>query len=266
MTNPKDEAAWHRILQLQVGVGIETAAKIFNRIKDLDCPIKCVEADLSDILSVRAKMGWQNIVNIYLKDIGIKKLKNLNDPASFIRSIAKSDYREYLQAQFPNYQERIEDLEQFAKFAENYEDLNAFLTEITLQEAFAVERATPDNSDEEKLVLSTIHQAKGLEWEVIFVINLVDNAFPNQRALAEDNGLEEERRLFYVAITRAKKQLFLSYPLVSNHSSMYLNTPSQFLQETPDELLEEIKLIEGFSSKSDYNDLNGDGVQYLPEV
>ncbi|HLC64411.1 MAG TPA: ATP-dependent helicase [Patescibacteria group bacterium] len=263
INNPKDEAAWLRIMNLQVGIGFAIATKIYQRIKDLDCIVKCAAADLSDVLTAKAKIGWQSLTNIFLNDLRVKALKDLSDPAGLIRSVAKSDYRNYLEAQYPNWQERLEDLEQLAKFAENYAEVNSFLSEVVLQEAFGVERGRPDYGDEEKLILTTIHQAKGLEWEAVFIINLIDTAFPNRRAQAGEGGLEEERRLFYVAITRAQKQLFFSYPLVSSYASMYLNTPSQFLSEIDDKLLEEVKLVEG---KRDFADLSNDEAQYLPEV
>ena len=262
--NPKDEAAWLRILNLQVGIGDTTASKIYRKIKDMDCIIKCVEADLADILTPKAKIGWDSLASIFVRDLEIKKLKDLSNPAGLIRPLAKSDYRNYLEAEYPNFQERLDDLEQLALFAERYQDLNTFLSEVTLQEAFAVERGRPDYSEDEKLVLTTIHQAKGLEWQAVFIINLVDTAFPNQRAIVEEGGLEEERRLFYVAITRAQKQLFLSYPLTGSYSSMYLNTPSQFLQEIDERLLEEIKLMkENIWNRKDLNDGN---ISYLPDL
>ncbi len=277
MSNPKDEVSWMRILTLQVGIGDVMASRIYAKVKDLDCPIACVEADLTDVLTSKAQIGWQAVVNIFKKDLKIERLKDLNDPAEFIRSLAKSDYRNYLEASHPNWQERLEDLEQLAKFSENYEDTNSFLAEITLQEAFAVSRAELDEriqtdvSDDERLILSTIHQAKGLEWEVVFVINLVDMAFPNRRAQTEKGGLEEERRLFYVAVTRAKRQLFMSYPITGSYSSMFLNTPSQFLQEIPEELMEEMKLLSSSNwiKNDDLDDrakLDDGDVQYLPEV
>jgi DNA helicase-2/ATP-dependent DNA helicase PcrA len=265
INNPKDEVGWLRILNLQVGIGSQTATKIYQRIKSLDCIVKCVNEDMSGILTPKSEIGWRGLVNIFNKDLKIERLKNLTDPAGLIRSLAKSDYQNYLEAQYPNWQERIEDLEQLAKFAENYKDANSFLVEVTLQEAFSVERSGQGYSENERLILTTIHQAKGLEWEVVFIINLVDTAFPNRRALIEEGGLEEERRLFYVAITRAQKQLYLTYPLTGNYASMYLNTPSQFLQEIPEKLLEEVKLVDN-ENKKDFGNLNDGSVQYLPEV
>ena len=262
INNLKDEVAWLRVLNLQTGIGEVTAGKIYQRLKDLKTMAQVSRLDISDILTPKSAIGWRGLAGIF------DDLKSVIDDQSvseLIRAVAKSDYQNYLESQFPNWQERLEDLEQLAKFAENYMSLNAFLSEISLQEGFGADRGQAGRADEAKLVLTTIHQAKGLEWEVVFVINLIDAAFPNQRALSEDGGLEEERRLFYVAITRAKQQLFFSYPVTGSHASMYLNTPSQFLCQIPAELMEKVKLIDD-SRWIKNEDLDDGEVQYLPEV
>jgi DNA helicase II / ATP-dependent DNA helicase PcrA len=262
ISNPRDEIAWLRILSLQAGIGSQTASQLFSRFKDFDCVIKIFQTDFSSVLSSRAKIGWDNLKTIYVKNLKINTLKDLANPQEFISNLIKSDYQDYLAATYPNWQERVQDLEQLAKFAENYKDLHSFLSEITLQETFTLKRESQADKDQEKLVLSTIHQAKGLEWDVVFVINMVDSAFPHARAITEKNGLEEERRLFYVAITRAKKLLYFCYPLTGSYTSMYLNAPSPFLAEIPENLMEELKLVED----KDYNKYNDGQVQYLPEV
>ncbi|HLD27519.1 MAG TPA: UvrD-helicase domain-containing protein [Patescibacteria group bacterium] len=260
INNPQDEVAWHRVLSRQAGIGEVTAGKIYQKVGQLEIK-EIIGQDLSEVLSVKADVGWRALIKT-IKDLEIERPEDLR-PEKAIGQIAKSDYRDYLEAEYPNWQERLEDLNQLALFAERYPDLNSFLAEVSLQEAFGVERGRPDAGAGEKIILSTIHQAKGLEWEAIFVINLVDAAFPNQRALAEPDGEEEERRLFYVAVTRARKQLFLSYPLTGSYSAMALNTPSRFLNEIDVNLLETVKLIE---AGEDYSDLNDGGVNYLPDL
>ena len=262
INNIKDQVSWLRILTIQVGIVEVTAGKTFDRLNSCKDVKEALNINLSDILTPKSEIGWKGLVGIF-NDLGLR-IKN-SDPSELIRIIAKSDYQNYLEAQFPNWKERLEDLEQLAKFSENYDDLNSFLSEITLQENFGVDRGGDDSTDNEKIVLSTIHQAKGLEWEVVLIINLVDSAFPNRRALVEESGLEEERRLFYVAVTRAQKQLFLSYPITGSYSSMFLNTPSQFLHEIPDELTEEVKLVDD-SNWIKNDGLNDGEVQYLPDV
>ncbi len=103
----------------------------------------------------------------------------------------------------------------------------------------------PAGTDDEQLRLSTIHQAKGLEFDVVFVIMLCDGLFPSARSLESDEGEEEERRLMYVAITRARNELYLSYPLIRagyGDSGDMMQRPSRFLDEIPTELVEEWNL------------------------
>jgi DNA helicase-2/ATP-dependent DNA helicase PcrA len=140
----------------------------------------------------------------------------------------------------------LEDLEQFAIFAEGYKTIQELLEEVSLSADFGTVREQGSREDEEKIILSTIHQAKGLEWDAVFVMHLCNDKFPNPRALAEAGGLEEERRLFYVATTRARKQLFFTYPITSGYDTIELNQPSLFLQELPGELLEEVRLKRSF--------------------
>src|SRR4030095_8082374 len=102
----------------------------------------------------------------------------------------------------------------------------------------------PADNDKEQLKLSTIHQAKGLEFDVVFVIMLCDGLFPSERSLETPEGEEEERRLLYVSITRARNELYLSYPLIRSGfgGGDMLQRPSRFLQEIPNQLLDEWNL------------------------
>jgi DNA helicase-2/ATP-dependent DNA helicase PcrA len=154
--------------------------------------------------------------------------------------------RDYLGAQFTDADDRLHDLEQLALFAGKYESLSSFLSEVSLQEGFgqAADEQQPGNQD--RIILSTIHQAKGLEWQAVFILHLSDAYFPNPRALTEDGGMEEERRLFYVAVTRAREQLFMTYSLAAGFrsASMQVQSPSPFLKEIPDRLLEAYRLTE----------------------
>ncbi|MFN3477543.1 MAG: 3'-5' exonuclease, partial [Candidatus Methylomirabilales bacterium] len=97
-----------------------------------------------------------------------------------------------------------------------------------------------EEAEGERLILSTIHQAKGLEWTVVFLIWLAEGRMPSARSLKEEGGEEEERRLFYVAVTRAKEQLYLSYPLLSRDLRQeILLQPSRFLKELPEDSYEQ---------------------------
>ena len=234
--NPADEVGWLRALRLQTGIGPETAGKIFSAAASaatLGNAMASIAASLGD----RAKAGW----NDFSKTIEAME-KAGEAPAECIRAIVKSSYGDYLDNEFPNAEERREDLEQLAVFAERYDSISGFLADSALVEGFSAERVSGAEDDKERIVLSTIHQAKGLEWDAVFVMHLYDGAFPNARAMEEEGGMEEERRLFYVAVTRARKDLYLTYPLVGGGEMGYLHERSQFIRELPDTVYEEIIL------------------------
>ncbi|MDO8499962.1 MAG: ATP-dependent helicase [bacterium] len=210
------------------------------------------------VLGERAKEGWSNFVKIWNE-----LLQNKNkEPSDMIRIILGSAYGDYLETEYVDAEERMRDLEQLAVFAEKYGDLTEFLAEATLQESFNLRGATPplappqrggdnvspsgrgrERGGEDKIVLSTIHQAKGLEWHSVFLLNLSSGGFPNDRALRERDGIEEERRLFYVAITRAKRNLVLTYPMASGGAGDFLSGPSMFLSEISEGLLDDHSLL-----------------------
>jgi len=252
ISNPQDEVAWFRVLGMQKGIGPVQAARVYNRVREIGEAKNVFEIEASEILEKRAQNGWQDFLKIWEAVVASDDL-----PSNLIRSITESDYVSYLEHEYPNWKERLEDLEQLAIFAEQSEDLSKFLNEISLYDDYGVLRPPSqsygeagqeaEKSDENGVVLSTIHQAKGLEWPVVFVINMADQAFPNKKALSERGGLEEERRLFYVATTRAEEQLYLTYPLTSGYDNLMFNQPSMFLQEIPDSLLERVELEEAFS-------------------
>jgi len=228
MNQPSDEAAWRRILTIYSGIGEATADKIFNEVRGFDSIEKIISHEFLFNLPERARLGWQEFKSV------IKKLLEYHgqNPAELVKVLANSSYRDYLAVEHENSDDRLEDIGQLAAFAEKYETLTDFLAEAMLYEGYQ----TRENRGGDRLVLSTIHQAKGLEWDSVFVINLVDGAFPNQRAAAE-GGLEEERRLFYVAITRAKRNLFLTYPELARQGALAWNAPSMFLRELDEALL-----------------------------
>ncbi|MEK7105416.1 MAG: UvrD-helicase domain-containing protein [Patescibacteria group bacterium] len=235
VANPKDSMAWIRVLSHQIGIGAVTAGKIADVAQGYDSLDQLLESAPGEV-GARAETGWRALANNLARMLRTDRL-----PSSLIRAVAGSSYQDYLEAEYPNYADRLEDIEQFAIFAEQYTDLTTFLEEVTLKDDYGAVREE-GIVEEEKMVLSTIHQAKGLEWDAVFVINLTDGAFPHPRALSEEGGIEEERRLFYVASTRARKQLFLTYPIMSGYETMEIRQPSMFLDEIPKNLLEEVRL------------------------
>lgn len=207
MSNPQDELAWQRVLRMEEGIGAKTAEEIIGAFKNLQ----------AKTLSSAAQRAWERVRG------RVEKLKTVSGVSEMINYALTAFYETYAEVKFENAGERLEDLEQLAVFAKSYETLEQFLADATLSEGFRGERGAigeglaSDGSEArppEYLVLSTIHQAKGLEWKNVFLIGLVDGQFPHYKSLARRDEREEERRLFYVAITRAQERLFLTYPLL----------------------------------------------------
>ena len=149
-------------------------------------------------------------------------------------------YKDFARAKFPNGDARLDDLEQFAQFAQTYESLPAFLEDVTLFNELSGEDVVAGEAEDDRVVLSSIHQAKGLEWSRVIVVGLSEGRFPNYRSAATDEGLEEERRLFYVAVTRAKNEVALVYPMLARdrYGVDVILEPSRFLTELPENVFE----------------------------
>lgn len=163
---------------------------------------------------------------------------------AMIRLVLEAGYEDYLKATYPNFRNRLEDLEQLAAFSRQFPTVEDFLTQLALLTNVEAEDDKPREDDHEKIRLSSIHQAKGLEFRVVFVIMLCDGLFPSSRSIDSAEGEEEERRLFYVAVTRAKDELYLSHPLMRfmQGGGDVMQQPSRFLAEIPVELREEWNL------------------------
>ncbi len=165
-----------------------------------------------------------------------------NSAEKMIRLSVEAGYEDYLKETFPNYRARMEDIDQLASFALQFPSLGDFLSQLALLSNIEAEDDRVANDDTEQIKLSSIHQAKGLEFEVVFVIMLCDGLFPSSRSTESTDGEEEERRLFYVAITRARNELYLSYPLIRmtpGGTGDFMQVPSRFLKELPPDLIDE---------------------------
>ena len=172
-----------------------------------------------------------------------------DEPETAISIVLDSGYTEYVLSKFDNSESRIEDLQQLAIFADQYDSLNRLLEELLLLGELYGQGMSRDgqrNDDESPIHLSTVHQAKGLEWHSVFIICLLEGFFPSQRSLDEPGGEEEERRIFYVATTRSRDELYLSYPIVraGGYGASVVQQPSRFLQELPETLYETWQLEE----------------------
>ncbi len=228
--NVHDVMAWQRILTMQGGIGDKTANKILQALKHLTSSTELVAFELGDDMPERAHNGWRGIVTI-ISDM----INNSNSVGGIIEAILRSGYRDYLTDHFDNASDRVADIEQLQTYASRSKDLSQFLTDTSLSEEYA-KKSDKDRGD--RVVLSTIHQAKGLEWDTVLVIRLVAGGFPHERAMGEKGGVEEERRLLYVAITRAKKYLYLTYPVLGGTDGSMFFQPSQFLSDFDPLLIE----------------------------
>lgn len=234
IVNPFDELAWRRILFMCPKIGKVTVGKIWNYLSGKENPLMAVFSD--DFMKNIPKPARERMQEY------IQTLKYLSDlppeeriPGRIIDSLLnKCGYRIYLQDNYSDAVSREDDLIQLENFSAKYADIVDFLNELALLTNMASdEELTAETQKEDKVILSTVHQAKGLEWSYVFLIWCADGMIPLQRALRETGGEEEERRLFYVAVTRAKDQLYLSYPIVdyTRASGMLTQSPSRFLRE-----------------------------------
>ena len=237
--NPLDAVAWNRILLLVDGVGPRTAERVIEEL------LARRPAARTGGTSTSLPVFWSDY-NAYPD-----KLRTLFDalkgaapthitPADKIQQLLQY-YEPVFMKRYDDHNKRRKDLEMFQQIAERYRSLIAFLTDLTLEPASeSVTDITPTDAEDEKLILSTIHSAKGLEWNTVFVIYALDGRFPTTRAAGNDDSMEEERRLMYVACTRAKEHLFIAYPIniYDRESGLVLSKPSRFIAGMPDNLLD----------------------------
>jgi DNA helicase-2/ATP-dependent DNA helicase PcrA len=269
VTNPRDELAWKRVLKLIPSVGNATANKIWAQIAYSAEPLALVRRE---DFAARPRRGnaWEEFIKLLeelVSDV------NRQNPSRQIELILERGYTEHLQNNFENYEARLEDIKQLALFARRYESTEAFLSELALltTERFGAptdvtaEDVVEGGEDDELLTLSSIHQAKGLEWKAVFMIWAAEGKFPSPRALRDNEGEEEERRLWYVGLTRAAEELYLTYPLmvVDYSRQTVLQKPSRFLTEVPVDLYEIWNLEEEAPKFDDPVNLIEDGKDFV---
>jgi DNA helicase-2/ATP-dependent DNA helicase PcrA len=253
VTNPRDELSFKRLAQLLPGIGGKGADKLWQKFNSKfgnneqptsnnQHPIAAALQGCAESVPKKTILAWANFATTIsqLEAPDVRK-----DVSKMIRLVIEAGYEDHLKENYANYRSRLEDLEQLAVFARQFENVEDFLTQLALLTNVEAEDEQPASKDDERIKLSTIHQAKGLEFDVVFIIMLCDGLFPSSRSLETDAGEEEERRLFYVAITRARDELYLCYPLIRatpGSGGDFMQQPSRFLQEIPGELLEEWNL------------------------
>jgi DNA helicase-2/ATP-dependent DNA helicase PcrA len=235
--NPKDVVAWQRVLMLIDGVGPATARKIISSIAEGQLTID----------------NYKNALPLLNKNIGITNLFKLVashfDTADITNSATEIAiyYKEYLDAKYDNTAKRWKDIETFLQIADQYKDLPTFLNDMALDPPVnSLDELEPESEEDEYLTLSTIHSAKGLEWKVVFLIWATEGKFPSAKSTHTVDSVEEERRLFYVALTRAKDNLYIISPfgIFDRESGTVLSEPSRFIRDIGEDLLEKFILTE----------------------
>ncbi|GAC1446544.1 MAG: ATP-dependent helicase [Pyrinomonadaceae bacterium] len=263
MANPRDELAWKRVLKLIPNVGNATAQRVWEKLETAHDPLALVlrggvdtamirrgnvatlNQNFKSNQSTKLHQGWvefRALLESLLAD------ETRNKPAKQIELILSRGYAAQLEATYENAEARLEDLRQLANYSARYNSTEEFLSELALLSTYAQgaaqsltgEDVVMGGDEDELLTLTSVHQAKGLEWRAVFIIWAADGKFPSPRSLRDTEGEEEERRLWYVALTRAKDQLYITYPLIITdyNRQTVLQRPSRFVVETPKELYE----------------------------
>jgi len=260
IANPRDEVAFNRMVKLLPGIGNRTAENLWQKwtagfpvagIGDpgssgatpaptgVNAPRYSFEERLQAMnVPAKSKKLWTQLAHTLDE---IAPGGQPNPPSEMITSVVEAIYDDYAKVNFTNYELRREDLDQLAVFARQFKDVHEFLSQLALISNVDAEAAPGQTSDKEAVNLSTVHQAKGLEFHTVFVIWLTDGMFPSSRSLDTRDALEEERRLFYVAITRGRDELYLTYPhmrLSGGYGDIF-QRPSRFLQEISNDLVED---------------------------
>ncbi len=254
VANSHDELSFKRLAELLPGIGGKGADKLWRefekhgaekdlrQMEGLASPIATRLQACAESVPKKARVAWAQFV----ATVAQLEVKDARDDASqMIKIVIEAGYEDYLEETYVNARSRLEDLEQLSVFSRQFQSLSDFLTQLALLNNVDAEDDEAQKGEEERLKLSTIHQAKGLEFDVVFIIMLCDGLFPSEWSLDVAEGEEEERRLFYVAITRARNELYLSYPLMRagfGDKMLHMQRQSRFLDEISKDSVEEWNL------------------------
>ncbi|OPY82446.1 MAG: ATP-dependent DNA helicase PcrA [Smithella sp. PtaU1.Bin162] len=233
IVNPLDELAWRRLLIMYPKVGRVTIEKLWKYLAGKDNPLEEIFHDeFIKLTPKQAKPGIEDCRKTIKLLLDIQPQDRTPERIIDIL-LNKSGYRVYLQDNYSDASSREEDLIQLGNFSAKFPRMDDFLNELALLTNMSRDEEQVEQQKEDKVILSTIHQAKGLEWSYVFLIWCTEGMIPLQRALKEPGGEEEERRLFYVAVTRAKDQLYLSSPVIdyTRSSGTLTLSPSRFIRE-----------------------------------
>lgn len=237
LVNPMDTIAWNRVLMLLDGIGPKTAQDLFEWIRLAKNPYRL---DLSDTTS-------QSYID-QLKELSklLVDIKEHEYDVPKVVELVVDYYRHFCKSRYDDYPKRLKDLEAFVNVSVGFTSLAKMLEELALDPITATAVDTEQKTEEEApLILSTIHSAKGLEWKHVFLIQCLDGIIPSAYSVEDEDQLDEELRLLYVAVTRAEQMLYFSYPVLAQSVyGDYFTQPSRFLEAADQSLLEEWKLVE----------------------
>lgn len=242
--NPSDQVSWNRFLLLIEGIGPKAASQIIEALNDNPiAPRGAVESFVKGKSYEKDVLDLMTLIYDRPEDQSVVSL--IDDVMSYYKPIFRLTYDDYTK--------RESDLLSLKTIAENYSSLEKFLTEMTLDPPMSTDDVIAENKDDEHITISTIHSAKGLEWHTVFLISCVDGYLPSFQSLADPTQLEEERRLLYVALTRARENLFIVKPNLTmnakvhyQYSGMQFSKVSRFLEEglRLDNFVERMTLID----------------------
>ncbi len=242
LQNPRDELAWLRLLKMLPRVGSAISRRVWQHISSAADPFnEVLGGETASLLPTSAQPFFAEFAGL------LKESHELDSPAEIIDLVARRSYDDYLVSHYDNAAMRREDIRALANFAGQYNNVEAFLADVSLAGEFSGETCVEGPVEQEFVILSTIHQAKGLEWPVVFIPWLADGRFPSDMAMNRDEDLEEERRVFHVAVTRARDEVYLVVPQVYRNrgGTLVMMKPSRFLTELSNDLTEPMELEEG---------------------
>jgi DNA helicase-2/ATP-dependent DNA helicase PcrA len=230
--NPKDVVSWYRLLLLQEGVGPKSAERVVQDIlEDRVSLAKFSHGIVEGTLDAPHEFGNYSakIIDLFsaLKEVASDKF----GPSEKVERLVEY-YKPLLRKKYDDYQKREKDIETFQLITERYRSLASLLSDLSLEPPTeSMTEIEETSKDKELLTLSTIHSAKGLEWNAVIITNCLDGRFPSIHSANDPDELEEERRLMYVAATRAKEHLIITYPtnLYDREAGIVLSKPSRFI-------------------------------------
>lgn len=238
--NPKDVVSWYRVLLLHEGVGPKTAQKILDELATARLTIKA---------NPDAQTGFRYNDIIAKLFQFLYQLHTKQALPSEKAQLVVDYYYPIFKDKYDDFNKRKKDLDIFLNITENYRSLDSLLADMAIEPIIdsVIDIETTDK-EEEYVTLSTIHSAKGLEWHSVFIIHAVEGFFPSSRSAENLETLEEERRLMYVAATRAKQNLFVTYPMniFDREAGTTLSKPSRFISEMTKDLAQGWLLEEEF--------------------